>query len=156
MKMFLLIILLVLSNFSYASPWNWVYVTEVHDGDTFKGVTLKNEVKTFRLAEIDCPELAQDGGKEAQKVLSTVIFHKQIKVKSLKKDRYFRDIARVKDGKLDINNYLISEGLCYSFKKYPRRKKIDKSENSAKQKGLGIWDGIKGKITPWDYRKRKK
>lgn len=78
-----------------------VDVISVYDGDTFRGdlylgmdIVLKNQ--PFRLAEIDAPELREDGGYESRDYLRNIILNKSIFVEIIKeRDKYGRILAKI-------------------------------------------------------------
>ena len=77
---------------------NTVWVSEVIDGDTFRGGG-----QDFRLVGVDCPELDQPGGTAARDYLSALILHKYVEYESKGIDVYGRVLAQVWVGGTDVN-----------------------------------------------------
>lgn len=75
-----------------------LWVSEVIDGDTFRGNGL-----TVRLADVNCPELWQTGGQAAKEHLSRLILHKQVSYESKATDPYDRVVAQVWVDSTDVN-----------------------------------------------------
>ncbi len=74
---------------------NLEFVTEVIDGDTFKGNYNRPPV---RLAGFDAPELNTPQGIYAKIYLENLIYGKMVSIEKIATDVYGRDIAKVKLG----------------------------------------------------------
>ena len=66
-------------------------------------------------------------------------------------DRYKRKIAICFKNSIDINAWLVKEGLAVAYKKYSRR--YSNFEKQARDQKKGIWVGQFD--MPWDWRKKK-
>ena len=74
---------------------NLEFVTEVIDGDTFKG---NYDRPPVRLAGFDAPELNTLQGIYAKTCLENLIHGKMVSIEKIATDVYGRDIAKVKLG----------------------------------------------------------
>ncbi|MCY4378591.1 MAG: thermonuclease family protein [Candidatus Dadabacteria bacterium] len=74
---------------------NLEFVTEIIDGDTFKGDSYRPSV---RLAGFDAPELNTPQGIYAKTYLENLIYGKIVTIEKVATDVYGRDIANVKLG----------------------------------------------------------
>ena len=104
--------------------WYAAKLIRVVDGDTVKlavdvgfGFSFEN---TFRLAEINCPELPTDAGKEAKRFTeSWFTQHGGVCIiRSIKLDKYGRYLAHVCNAKEineTLNNTLVDVGLAVPF-----------------------------------------
>jgi endonuclease YncB( thermonuclease family) len=66
-------------------------------------------------------------------------------------DRYERIVGRCLVGALDINEWLVSQGLALAYRRYSRD--YVATEDEARAAGRGMWAG---RIEPpWDWRRRR-
>lgn len=107
-------------------------IVKVRDGDTFV-INIKNIYDVFgeeiavRIRGVDTPEkndnrehirkISFDAKKELEKLLFS---GKEVILYNLGRDKYFRILASVKVGDIDVGEYLIKKGLA---KKYNGGKK---------------------------------
>ena len=140
-------------------------IAKVIDGDT-----IIIDKKKIRLFGIDAPELSQyckkpwiqfnfitlykkyNCGLVAKEKLKKIISKNKIKCEGEKYDRYKRLIAICYKKKLDLNNWMVKNGLAVNYTKYS--KKYISSEIQAKREKLGLWKGQFDK--PWEWRKKNK
>lgn len=101
-----------------------VDVISVYDGDTFRGdlhlgmgIVLKNQ--PFRLAEINAPELYNDGGRESQEFLFNLIYDEEIYVEIVdEREKYGRILALIYDKyeicgeNKSINHLMVEKGFA--------------------------------------------
>ena len=66
-------------------------------------------------------------------------------------DRYGRIVGRCLVGEVDINEWLVAQGLALAYRRYS----LDyvAAEDQAREAGLGMWAG-KFK-PPWEWRHRR-
>ena len=108
-------------------------IVKVRDGDTFV-INISNIPDVFgseiavRIRGIDTPELKDEMehikkiSLEAKKELEKLLYSgKKITLYNLGRDKYFRLLASVKVGDIDVGEYLIKKGLA---KKYNGGKKV--------------------------------
>ena len=138
---------------------NTIYakVVKVVDGDTIHISHKKYGLLKIRLAEIDAPEKDQPYGKEATARLSKILTNKTIRLNKITVDRYNRIIGIVYYENIDINHYLVINGLAWCYDYYNKREKIKDAEIYARKKEIGIWsDKNNEAIPPWEWRKNKR
>lgn len=152
MKALLILILLLSSVFLDAQVTG--KVTYVTDGDTFYLLSSDHVKYTVRVAEIDCPEKTQAYGLEAKSFTMKEILGKLVVIEGVEKDRYGRQIARVKYEGKDLSEELLKAGYAWHYKAYSKSDVLAAMELLAKQKRFGLWVDQEP-VAPWEYRKRK-
>lgn len=130
-------------------------VVSASDGDT---ITVKYGLKNekVRLADIDCPEKDQPFGLEAKAFCESLCLGKLVDVRYTNKDRNGRIIGTVKleNGNL-LNQELVNAGMAWRYTSYSKDAIIDKLEESAKRRRVGLW-AAPSPIPPWQWRKDKR
>jgi endonuclease YncB( thermonuclease family) len=138
-------------------PANLDGVPDVLDGDTVFVAGAR-----VRLEGIDAPEMDQvcltsSGecwrcGEEARARLAEKIDRQFITCRANGEDRYGRTLATCRLGlsDVDLNAWMVSEGLALSFVRYSHR--YDGDEAAARESRRGLWAGAF--IAPWDWRHR--
>ena len=145
-KIFLLLVIIFISCSNQKAK-----VVEVKDGDTIVVLLKNNETQTLRLAEIDCPEKSQSCGMKAKQFTSSQVYGKYITFRTVTKDRYDREIAKVYyDGKY-LSEEIVKVGLAWFYRRYSSNKKLDSLEHDAKCNKLGIWSDNNA-IEPYKFR----
>ena len=114
----------------------------------------------IRLVGIDAPETDQlcldAGGKrwtcgiEARDRLKQEAGGKSWACRFDKSDRYGRALATCEVDGVNINKWLVQEGLALSFVRYSHEYDVD--ERAARDRRAGLWSGAF--IAPWDWRSR--
>jgi endonuclease YncB( thermonuclease family) len=86
-----------------------------------------------------------------------MIDNKIVKLKKITTDRYNRVVGLVYYQNIEINHYLVRNGLAWCYDKYNNREKIKNAENLARKEKIGIWsnDAV-APIEPWKWRKNRK
>lgn len=139
---------------SLNAQWiNDVKVVKVADGDTITVLTNENEQIRVRLYGIDAPESSQDFGSAARKVLSGAVAGKTVSVDVKDTDRYGRSVGVVYVGNSDVNEFMVSNGYAWAYRRFTDV--YVNKEAEAKNKKLGLWSQS-GSIPPWDYRKQQR
>ena len=142
MKFFLSI--LIICNLSFtisAKPPKVLRGTAlwIVDGDTVL-LRQRNKITSIRLWGIDAPEKKQTGGKAATRHLIKLIGRKRIEVVTTCIGRYGRIVGKIYYKKKLINLEMVKTGHAWWNKRYcPEAKEIQKAENCARKKGLGLW-----------------
>jgi micrococcal nuclease len=120
---FLLIVIIV--SFHYKSNTN-ITLVNVHDGDTFT-VNIKDyppiigEKIPIRINGIDCPELHDKNYKvralaiKAKNFTERQLKYKNITLKNMKRDKYFRILADVYVNNQNLANLLLQEKLAKPY-----------------------------------------
>lgn len=129
---------------------NWLIVgltliTACHDGDTLR--TAQNQ--KIRLSEIDCPELKQPFGLEAQKFTASKVLNKKVKIVFKGSDFYKRTLGIVYIRNVELNKMLVEKGYAWSY----NSKRLKPLELQAKAKKLGLW-ADPNPIEPRVFRKK--
>lgn len=85
---------------------NLVKVIGVIDGDT---VVLENKTR-LRLRQMDAPELAYCGGKQATALLSSLVSNKMVKIDEQIPDQMGRAMAFLSVGNIQVNEQMLASG----------------------------------------------
>lgn len=115
------------------------------DGDTLHVQTELRGLVKVRVAGIDTPERGQAYWRVARAHLISFASNKQVTLDCFKKDRYARDVCRVRVGGADLGASLVGAGLAWHYKKYENEQTLDERllyaslEASARQQRLGLW-----------------
>ena len=153
-----LIFLFLFSVFACSNAPNTTFykVVSISDGDTFTLLDADNKQIKIRLYGIDCPEKSQDFGAVAKQKLSDLVFNQRVQVTKKDIDRYGRTVALVYivNG-ICVNEEMLKAGLAWHYKEYDQNPYWDVLENSARQKGLGLWKQP-NPTPPWAWRKQKR
>ena len=126
----------------------WGYKAE--DGDSVV-VVFNNKQLQIELDGIDCPELEQEFGKEAQAYAKSFIYKKKVTVEIRNYDEQDRIIGRISLSGKDLSLALIEEGLAWYYKKDSSDKELSKAQKKAKKEKKGLWKQAKP-TPPWTYR----
>ena len=138
---FKLILILLITTFSYSQTTLTAKVVGIKDGDTVVVLDSLNNQITLRLAEVDCPEKSQPFGTKSKQFTSDQIYLKTIKYVVTDTDRYGRSIAMIY---YDVDNkYLSAEiikaGMGWHYKRYSKSKELALFEDNAKKNKIGLW-----------------
>lgn len=124
----------------------YVYVQKVIDGDTFV-----SDGVSYRISDIDAPEITQTYGKESQSYLSRLIQNKVVFVVPHTTDKYGRQIVSVTyEG--DIAEKMIQSGNAWWYERYSNNLKLKRLQERARKSKLGLWN--QKHIQPYEYRKK--
>lgn len=112
-----------------------VLVARVIDGDT---LTLEDGRKV-RLANINSPEKGLPNYEQSLNFLK-IYENQTIEIEIIKKDKYYRELARIYSSSTYINLELVELGLANKFLvQQDELKEFDKAEKSAIEGSKGIW-----------------
>jgi len=124
------------------------------------GDTLRIKEYRIRLHGIDAPEINQkclrnknnySCGEEAKKTLSIITkIPKEIKCKTMNKDRYGRFVAKCYSGPEDVGKLMVRLGWATAYRRYSKEYVGD--EEYARRNRIGIWEG--SFITPEKWRQK--
>jgi endonuclease YncB( thermonuclease family) len=128
-------------------------VVGVSDGDT---ITVMHDGKgeRIRLYGIDCPEKRQAFGKRAKQFASSMVFGKNVEVRSVTTDRYGRTIAWVYVNGTSLNEELLEAGFAWHYKRYSTERHLAELEDESRAAKAGLWSDPQA-IPPWDFRRGK-
>ena len=168
-KIFLVIsITLIFTFLSYDNVNSEEFKIILGTAKVIDGDTIKINKEKIRLMGIDAPEKKQKCekiwlsihflsfkkqypcGEISTNKLKKKINNKHIVCKWTNKDRYNRLIAECFKDKMNINDWMIRNGLAVAYRKYS--KKYVAQENFARREKLGLWSGTFE--MPWDWRKK--
>lgn len=155
-----LLCLLGIAAHAHAPAHAWTgTVTKVHDGDTLHVQDEAKKVHKVRVYGIDCPELAQEYGPEAQALTQNAVLGKSITIVPASQDRYKRAVAGIVliDDLLVLQDTLITQGLAWvdeRFCKIPACDVWRLHQQDAQQATppRGLWQNPKA-IAPWAWRR---
>lgn len=147
--------LVLMAATAFADPIT-ARVVAVHDGDTITVLTPEKRQIKIRFAEIDAPELSQPYGKKAKRLLSLMIFGKEVSIVPMAPDKYRRIVARVYQDNSDINLAMVQTGAAWAYRKYLTDPLFLEAESEARNARTGLWALQPGQITPpWEWRHAK-
>ena len=130
---------------------------DVLDGDTLTLPGMRVRLKAIDAPETDQLCLTSAGecwrcGLEASQRLAEKIGTGSVACTSTGTDRYGRALAYCKLGDVDLNAWMVREGLALAFTRYSHR--YDGDEAGARESRRGLWAGAF--IAPWNWRDRSK
>lgn len=130
-------------------------VIGILDGDTIDILAGRN-IHRIRLAGIDAPEKGQPFGQAAKKALSDKVFGRDIRVFTIEKDRYGREIGRV-FADSDVNLAMVAEGYAWVYERYADslgqdRPTFEDAKERARKARAGLWRDP-SPTPPWEYRR---
>ena len=129
-------------------------VVSVIDGNTLEVVGSDKEKHKITLVGIDSPELLQDFGDKAKRLLEKLTLQKNVTVKFVGKDRWGNYLAEVVvEGKFDPRIELLKEGLAWTAERNPLPE-LEEFRTKAQQKGKGLWKQD-DPIPPWIFRRQQ-
>ncbi len=129
-------------------------VINVIDGNTFELMAEDNESYKIVLFGVDSPELGQEYGDKAKKLLEKLLLNKSITTTIQGKDRWGNRLGvTVLEKDLDPRIELLSAGLAWTAEKNPLQE-LEAVKEKAKQKGKGLWKET-DPTPPWIYRRQQ-
>ena len=130
-------------------------VISIIDGDTFTLLTANKQQVTIRLFGIDCPEIGQDYGKQAQQYLGDLIFFDTVKVVMRGTDETGATLGIVTLFKMNVNERMLQQGFAWHYTKYDRNPAWSAYAEKARQLKKGLWSSG-SPIPPWEWKKTHK
>ena len=122
--------------------------------------TIEIHGQRIRLHGIDAPEGGQTCldaagrnwrcGQRAALALQDLIGRRTVTCDERDVDRYGRIVGRCLVGDLDINEWLVAQGLALAYRHYSRD--YVAAEDQARPAGRGMWAG--SFEPPWEWRRR--
>ena len=144
---------------SLALAWSGT-VTSVHYGDS---ITVRRddtgETAKVRIYGVDCPELKQPGGEQAQALTARILLNKTIQVIPAHKAKsYRREVAGIVllDDLLVLQDALVSAGLAWVDGRYCKMAVCDLwrlNQREAKAARRGLW-AEPDPMPPWQWRRK--
>lgn len=114
-------------------------VVGVADGDTLTCLTTEKQQIKVRLNQIDAPEKKQAFGNAAKKKLSSLVYQKNVQLKTDGTDKYGRTIAEVLFSGQNINKQMVRSGYAWAYRKYLKDSEYLQLEKQARAASLGLW-----------------
>jgi endonuclease YncB( thermonuclease family) len=123
--------------------------------------TIEIHGQRIRLHGIDAPESSQTCldaggrtwrcGQRAALALQDLIGRRTVTCDERDVDRYGRVVGRCLLGEVDINEWLVAQGLALAYRRYS----LDyaAAEDQARGAGRGMWAGTFE--PPWEWRRRR-
>lgn len=126
------------------------------DGDSLDVRGRDGTRDRLRLHGIDCPELAQAHGPEAQAATEAMVLGREVRVLVLDTDRYGRLVSLVvlPDGSL-LNEELVRQGQAWVYGHHCVQDFCSRwfeEEQAARSAELGLW-AAGDPEPPWDWRR---
>jgi endonuclease YncB( thermonuclease family) len=129
-------------------------VIRIIDGNTLEVSSKDKETYKIVLAGIDSPELTQEYGDKAMRLLEKLLEKEDVVVFFQGKDRKGNYIGVVLvNGKRDPRIELLKEGLAWTAEKNPLPE-LETHKNEAQEKGKGLWKDD-NPTPPWIYRRQQ-
>lgn len=127
-------------------------VSRVYDGDTVELQNAAGRLK-LRLTDIDAPERNQEYGQKSRRALSKLCAGNDIKIsiELTGKDKYDRNLGRLKCGMTDASLYMAQHGHAWHNEKYSNDPAIKTAAAQARKKRIGLWSS-KNPVPPWVWR----
>lgn len=114
------------------------------------GDTLSHPKGRIRVAGIDAPELAQDGGLAARQALAEIVAGVPVIVHPIEIDRYARLVARLEVGGYDVAGLLVERGFARADRDEPRYQALEAQARAARR---GLWSTRAGIGDPAAFRR---
>ena len=136
-------------------------VVHVTDGDTVKVQGPGLPVERVRLLGIDAPEMDQDFGKVARRVLADKVEGREVLLHTHGRDRYGRVLAELVLDGVDVNLAMVREGLAWHYAHYAADQfpgdaaRYARAQADARALRTGLW-AYPNPVPPWDWRRRKR
>ncbi len=134
-------------------------VTRVVDGDSL-WVSPRSGGRAIevRLADIDAPEICQDGGIESRRQLAARVLKRKVRLRvpagRAGRDKYGRTLATVWLGGLQVNRSMVEQGQAWSRRGQGNRGPYLAEERQARALNRGVFRAGTSAMPPWDFRKR--
>jgi micrococcal nuclease len=129
-------------------------VTHVTDGDSlWVRPVAGGPPRQVRLLGIDAPEICQRYGPQARDALAAQVLHRQVRVKSRKRDTYQRTLGQVSVDGRDLGQWMVSRGHAWSYRFHRDQGPYAPQEAQARTARLGLWGGP-APLPPRDFRQR--
>jgi len=130
-------------------------VITVHEGDK---VTILHggQTQNIFLKDIDCPDLKQPYGKQAQRTTAAYIANRVVTVRKVQRDNKGRTTAEIVllDGR-NVAHELVKEGLAWARKDTAGGKQLAEVEQLVRAERKGLW-ADPNPVPPWKWRLKGK
>ncbi len=128
-------------------------VVHLRDGDSLI-VSVGDDQREIRIAEIDAPERGQPWGKRAKQALARLVEGQSLRAVVIDHDRYGRDVAQVWVGEVCVGCELVRGGHAWAYRAYLRDKNLLRLEQEAREARRGLWSlSADTTVPPWEWRR---
>ena len=118
----------------------WGEVTYVVDGDTVHVRPLRGgKSLSIRIDGIDAPEICQAGGREARDALKRRTLGQRVTVHGTRRDIYGRLLARIVINGEDQGEWMVAEGLAWSYRYRGHSGRYALQQRDAEVAGIGLF-----------------
>jgi micrococcal nuclease len=132
-------------------------VLAVDEGDKLT-ISHSGRPQVIHLRDIDCPELKQPYGKQAQHVTAAFVGGREVIVRGLHRNRQGRTTAEVLllDGR-NVGYELVKEGLAWVRPEAAgsQSQSLADAERVSRAEGKGLWSEPHP-LPPWQWKVKKK
>jgi len=138
------------------AAWTGI-VTHVVDGDTVRIRTAAGKKPaSIRISGIDAPEICQMGGVQARDALRRRVLGKQVVLQGKVRDNYGRLVARIFLNNQDQGQWLVAQGLAWSYRYRNNAGPYILEQNRAYAAALGMFGdkSAAAPVYPREFRKR--
>jgi micrococcal nuclease len=147
-------LMLLVSFMSLATEQLTDRVVSVIDGNTLEVMGDDHEMYKILLHGIDCPELDQEFGITARKMLERLVLEKEVLVIIQGKDRLGNRLGVITgNGKSDPRFELLNEGLAWTSEKNPIEE-LEVIKDKARENSKGLWQE-QNPTAPWIFRRQQ-
>jgi micrococcal nuclease len=147
-------LMLLVSFMSLATEQITGRVVSVIDGNTLEVMGDDHEMYKILLHGIDCPELDQEFGITARKMLERLVLEKEVLVIIQGKDRLGNRLGIITvNGKSDPRFELLNEGLAWTSEKNPIEE-LEGIKDKARENSKGLWQE-QNPTPPWIFRRQQ-
>jgi endonuclease YncB( thermonuclease family) len=130
-------------------------VISVADGDTMTILTAEKKQIKIRMLGIDAPERGQDFGTVARQQLNNLCYGKTVTVENKGEDQYGRVLGVVYIDGMNVNEYMVRNGLAWYYRHFVNDPRLDSLEQLARTEKVNIWS-MKNPMSPYEFRKSRK
>lgn len=130
-------------------------VISVADGDTMTILTADKKQIKIRMLGIDAPERGQDFGTVARQQLNNLCYGKNVIVEKKDEDQYGRVLGVVYVDGMNVNEYMVRNGLAWYYRHFVNDPRLDSLELLARKEKVNIWR-MKNPMPPYEFRKSKR
>lgn len=109
----------------------------------------------IRLRGIDTPEKLMPYGKEAKEELAKLVLGKSLRVQVFDQDQYGRCVGDIYCNGIFVQETMLKKGCAWHYKAYDKRPELDKWQEEARAKRVGLW-ASKNPEMPWEWRKDRR
>lgn len=130
-------------------------VISVADGDTMTILTADKKQIKIRMLGIDAPERGQDFGTVARQQLNNLCYGKNVIVEKKDEDQYGRVLGVVYVDGMNVNEYMVRNGLAWYYRHFVNDPRLDSLELLARKEKVNIWS-MKNPTPPYEFRKSRR